>query len=976
MDDKLYYVGIGASAGGLEALEGLFKAMPQDTGLTFIVIQHLAPDYKSLMNELLARHTKMEILVAEDGMTTKANTIYLIPPRNNLSIFHGKLYLEEQKTYQHRISLPIDIFFRSLAKDQEKKAIGIVLSGTGSDGTLGVRAIKEAGGMVMVQDEESAKFDGMPRSSISTGIVDYVLPPQKMPEELLNYIKHPSIHDVMAYKAQMSDDMDDIAKICMILRNFGGIDFSNYKNNTMLRRIERRIKINREQSVEGYISLLADSDQEKEILQRELLIGVTAFFRDKEAFDSILENVLPKLDYTKDAIRIWSAACSTGEEVYSLAITVSEYMEEHHHDCDLKIFATDVDARALETAGIGYYPESLVADIAPALITKYFDAHSEGYQIKESLRKMVVFAKHNILKDPPFSKLDLLVCRNFFIYLKSHIQQEILKNFYHSLQTNGYLFMGSSESTGDMAEAFEVVDSKWKIFKYKDGYKPAISGNLIMSPDVSYKSMGMEDGRRNNEGVRYERLLMGILENQIDPSLVIDGRDNIVQVIGDVSPFVRLQPGRFSHNFNANMSKELSLFVNNILRRLRLEEREILFSNLAPYADKDQLMTVKGQLVNVNDSAFYVISFTEQEMGNKNDIVEVDMTAEVKERVKQLEMELQIAKESLQATIEELETSNEELQSSNEELIASNEELQSTNEELQSVNEELYTVNNEHQSKIDELTSMTSDLTNLLKNTEVGALYLDSRLCIRKLTPLISEVTNILDTDVGRPISHIAALPNYPDIVTDAMTVMENLQGIEKEIFSKDGTSYLTRIRPYRSEYNAVEGVIITMIDITTLKEQQKEMDVVNARLSEAMALGNIAWWEYDLSTGHVIYSDKKATMLGYTVEEFPNDVYEICDLIHEDDYDRTMNHMRDYLEGKTAQWNLTYRIKRKDGTYAFYHDVGNIVERSKDGRPLKLVGSVIDVSEIRDLEDQLALLGAESDERHAKEDSSDTGSK
>lgn len=399
--DANYYVGVGASAGGLEALEDFFRAMPDNTGLVFIVIQHLSPDYKSLMNELLSRYTNMDIYVAEDGMETKINSVYLIPPRKNLTIFHGKLYLEEQKR-TNLLNLPIDIFFKSLAKDQEKKAIGVILSGTGSDGTLGIRAIKEAGGMVMVQEEATAKFDGMPRSSIATGLVDYILPPKVMAEELLNYICHPSPLDHLIRNKEVTDEIDELTRIYIILRNYCGIDFSLYKEATIIRRLDRRIKINRINSLSEYIQIITESDREKEILQRELLIGVTAFFRDEEAYKSLKENVLPQIDYSKKAIRIWSAACSTGEEVYSLAMLFSEFLENAQIDCEIKIFATDVDSRALEIASIGYYPDSLVAEVEPELIAKYFIKKENGYQISDSIRKMIVFANHNILKAPPF----------------------------------------------------------------------------------------------------------------------------------------------------------------------------------------------------------------------------------------------------------------------------------------------------------------------------------------------------------------------------------------------------------------------------------------------------------------------------------------------------------------------------------------------------------------------------------------------
>ena len=948
-----YYVGIGASAGGLEALEAFFEAVPENNGLIFIVIQHLSPDFKSLMDELLARHTRMKIQVAENGMKTETDHVYLIPPRQNMTIFNGALYLEEQ-SQRHLLNLPIDIFFRSLAQDQGKQAIGVILSGTGSDGTLGVRAIKEAGGMVMVQDEKTAKFDGMPRSSISTGLVDYVLPPGNMPEEILNYIQAPSL-PAKYFQRQEKEEagLDDLTRISMIIRASSGIDFSSYKENTMIRRIDRRVKVNKLNSLPEYIKLLQSSEKEKETLQRELLIGVTAFFRDKEAYQVLLEKVIKKMELQGKTIRIWSAGCSTGEEVYSLAILLKEHIEKESLNCELKIFATDVDSRALDFTGKGYYSESIIGDLEPELVAKYFVKYDEGYQISEAVRKDIVFAKHNVLKDPPFSKIDILVCRNLFIYLKSEFQQKVLTGFYYALNKGGYLFLGSSESIGELSGGFEIVDSKWKIYKYREGYQPNLMEplhysnqrrNNLASHDLELASMKKE--------VRMDKLLHEAVSAVLPPSLIIDAGDNIIRFINDVSDFIRVQPGRFSGNFNNLLDKEQALYINNLLRRIRKEKSEVRINGVNNFTGTGEAVNLKGRLLEVEGAEYYLISI-QPDKGEASCFVnaEANLSQEADERIKQLEYELQLSREGLQATVEELETSNEELQSSNEELIASNEELQSTNEELQSVNEELFTVNNEYQSKIEELVKLNNDLNNLIKNTDVGALYLDNKLCIRKLTPVVTRVTNIREGDLGRPISHIAAMETYPELSTDINRVLDTLQGMEREINAADGKSWLVRIRPYRTEYNAAEGIIVALIDITELNRKKREVETGKERLARALALRKMAWWEYDLVSGYVSYSDEKATMLGYHPDEFPNDVYEICKLIHPEDYEQTMQSMRDYMEGKAPEWNIIYRIKKKNGGYTWFHDKGEIVERDEKGRPLKIIGSVTDVSEYKDLD-------------------------
>ncbi|RQD69135.1 MAG: chemotaxis protein CheR [Tindallia sp. MSAO_Bac2] len=835
--EPVYYVGVGASAGGLEALQDFFRTMPDDTGMAFVVIQHLSPDYKSMMDELLARYTKMAIRVAEDGMEVEANSIYLIPPRYNLMIFHGKLYLEEYKT-QKVHNLPIDVFFRTLATDQGKKAVAVVLSGTGSDGTQGIRRIKEAGGMIMVQDEYSAKFDGMPKSSISTGLVDYILPPDKMGHELLNYIRHPFVQKGKSLEENLPENMDTLAKINLILRNYSGIDFSYYKENTVARRLERRVSINRCQKLEDYLELLTESDKEKDILYRELLIGVTGFFRDMEAFESLRKDVLSKL-VQGDTIRIWSAGCSTGEEVYTLAMLCLEEIQKNNTECELKIFATDIDRHSLDVASQGFYPDSVLSDVHPELLTKYFKKVENGYLVNEEVRKMVVFATHNLLKDPPFSKLNLMVCRNLFIYLKPNMQQKILNMFYYSLSPGGYLFMGSSESLGDMSEGFNTISNKWKIYQYKEGFQPNI---INKTQHLGAKNQDQEEiwmpGGRERKSKQTGKICDGVMQAAMPPSVVIDGQDHIIQVINDMNPFFQVKPGQFSQNLFSNLPSDLAIYASGLVRRLRQGQKELAYENIAELErHPGEEITIEGRSILVDNVRYYLLSFIKKPANVKITSSEEGkggIQEEMSQRIKELEKELQVSRENLQATVEELETSNEELQSSNEELIASNEELQSTNEELQSVNEELYTVNSEYQNKIDELTQSNNDLYNLLNNTEVGAIYLDRKLCIRRITPIVSKLTHIRESDVGRPISHIATLPNYPEMLEDIEQVMEKLRSVEREIPSENGSIWFSRVRPYRTSYNAVEGVLITFIDITKLKKMETELAESRQKLKKA----------------------------------------------------------------------------------------------------------------------------------------------
>ncbi|MCK6609765.1 MAG: PAS domain-containing protein [Bacteroidia bacterium] len=949
-------VAIGASAGGLDALQELFTAMPVDSGLAFVVIQHLSPDYKSLMNELLARHTSMAIHIAEHLMELESNHVYLIPPGKNISVFHNKIFLEPQN-HTKSLNLPVDIFFKSLAKEKGNKAIGIVLSGTGSDGTLGTKAIKEAGGMIMAQDTSSARFDGMPKSCISTGLVDFILSPAQMPEALLNFIRHPFSQGNKPIENILTRDITTIAKICMILRDHCGIDFTWYKENTIIRRLERRVSINRLNSIDEYLEFLNSSTKEKETLYRELLIGVTSFFRDGQAFATMENHVIPALlENRPPSIRIWSTGCSTGEEVYSLAMMVQDYLDKNNLSCDLKIFATDVDKHALEQASSGFYSDSIAGDIDQERLNKYFTRREAGYQINENIRKSIVFARHNLLKDPPFSKLDLLVCRNLFIYLKPEMQNQLLTSFFYSLKPGSYLFMGSSETLGSLSDAFETVDNRWKIYRVKRNFKlhDTIRQSHLQVPEmqeINPNSTIPQEHR--SKAIRSEFSQENLLNILAPPTVIIDEQDNLLQLINDTTPYLTLRPGKFSQILYDHLQPEFGVVLKTLIQKARKERMAFLSESVSLF-DQEAKRKIRVDIRNLQTGSGtqQLISFKEEPTLTDNE--NTDTGTEVRINLnayEEIKRELQYTKVSLQATVEELETANEELQSSNEELIASNEELQSTNEELQSVNEELFTVNSEFQSKINELTKTNTDIHNLLRNTEVGALYLDSRLCIRKLTPLVSNITHILPTDSGRPIAHISLGDVYPGMVKDIEQVAENLQPIENEIQAANGTIYQVRILPYRTENNAIEGILITFVNITRIKTGEIQLKLTTKRLQEALGMGRMAWWEWDRHSGKVLMDDRKATMLGYTLEEFPKDIYGITALIHPDDYEKTMQDMREHLEGRAAEWISTYRIKRKDGSYGWYFDRGVITERDEKGMPLTLVGTVIDVSRLKDIE-------------------------
>ncbi len=958
--DQQRVAGVGASAGGLEALQAFFNHLPDQSGLAYVVVQHLSPDYRSMMDELLARHTRMPIHVIRDGMTVEADSVYLIPPRQNLKIYRNQLFLERQDTGKG-LNLPIDIFFRSLAEEKKKDAIGVILSGTGSDGTMGTREIKEHGGLIMVQDEKSSRFNGMPASAISTGLVDYILPPEKMGGELINYVKHPLVRQEKQSGESFSGELDSVSKVMMILREYSGIDFSYYKENTIHRRLDRRVSINRFHDLRDYIPFLSASDGEKEILYRELLIGVTHFFRDKEAFESLKKHVIRKLaGGDKKQVRVWTTGCSTGEEAYTLAILFREVAEEKRFRGEIKLFATDIDRKSVEIAGRGFYPDSIVADVEPERLSRYFQKVEGGYRVNEEIRNMIVFATHNVLKDPPFSKLDLLVCRNLFIYLKPDIQSALLSRFYYSLNKQGYLFMGSSETLGGMSEAFEVVDLKHKIYRYRSGFTPPVLDHIAMERSRLPGKKGERDSSRQTRGeLRKDTLLEEVVDMIVPPTVIIDQNYFVVNVINDINPFAEIQPGTYSNELFSMLPRELGLFVNNLLRHLKSSDEPSVSRTVSGLESvKKKTLRVTGRKTEKKTGTYYVLSFEfvrkTRQKEKQADSREVDSSSGEAKRIVELEQELKSTRENLAATVEELESANEELQSSNEELIASNEELQSTNEELQSVNEELYTVNAEHQQKIDELTRLNNDINNLLRNTEIAAIYLDSNLRIRKLTPHVSEVTNIMETDIGRPITHLSVMDGYPEIGEDVQQVMDDLKPVDKEVQDKQGNPYFTRLRPYRTENNAVDGVLITLIDTSELKKLRKQVERSSERLTASMNLGKMAWWEWEVKPDRIRYNDKLATMLGYSVSGFPDRLREIHKKVHPEDRELVTEKVNRVMEGANNRWVCRFRMKKKDGSYIWVEDHGTVKETDKQGGPVRMMGMTIDISGVRSMEEDL----------------------
>ena len=851
-----HYIGIGASAGGLEALQTLLQNLPTKTGACFVIVQHLSPDFKSMMRELLSKHTTMAIENVEDGVLAKANTIYLLPPKKNMIVAQGELLLAD-KVPDSGLSLPIDVFFRSLSEDQQHRAIGIILSGTGSDGSRGIKALKEAGALVIAQDPESAKFDGMPNSAINTGIVDFILRPEDMGKQLAIYVQHPLVKgDARALREDMEDSQDVMQEIFNRLRAKSEIDFANYKPSTVARRIERRMTIKHSTSLKDYLSLLYKDDYEVKILSRELLIGVTRFFRDDDAFSVIKNVTIPVIvanSSRHNPIRVWIAACSSGEEAYSIAILLHEEVKKRGEHRDIKVFATDVNPDAIAEAGAGIFTSEILNDVPSNIITDYFvGKQNQTYQIVPKIRNSVVFAEHNMIIDPPFSHMDLVTCRNVLIYFQQSVQKRVLSSIHFALKKGGYLFLGSSESLGDLSSYFKVIDERAKVFqKITDNKLPLSSTDKLPAtkpkrsdnaPSISTLMRSYHGNTRPNNSIGFAN--EALITQYVPPCILLDNEYQALHVYGDTNPFVRrLPPGRISTNIADMVNEDISIAVLSALQRAKKSEKPVFYTDLKTLSSNEiielNLRVTHVKEYDLSDTPSYywlVFEVIGKANSTDSDAVRFDVNEQSKQRIADLESDLKHHQEHLQVTVEELETTNEELQSTNEELMSSNEELQSTNEELQSVNEELYTVNSEFQEKLGEISRANGDLDEVLNLSKIGIVFLDENMLIRRFTEASKAYVNLLDTDIDRPLHHISMKITYANLLADIATVFETQKPIQTEMLLEDKSLLRVTINSYVYNEAAVSrGVAITFADITKVKYMEMGMNVAYKQLRSSV---------------------------------------------------------------------------------------------------------------------------------------------
>jgi two-component system, chemotaxis family, CheB/CheR fusion protein len=828
-----YVVGIGASAGGLEAINELFDNIPQGTNFSFILIQHLSPDFKSLMPELLGKHTTMQVYVAEDNMPIKPNCVYLIPARNYLTIKDGYLHLKDQ-VRDGQPNTAVDTFLQSLAQDKGNKSIGIILSGTGSDGTKGVEAIKNAGGIVIVQDPVSAEFDGMPKSAISTGAADLILPPEMMGDELLGFIKEaPLLKSLSAMNHQEEAVILDILELVYKTTEH---NFSHYKRPTITRRMAKRMTEKNFKSFIDYFNYLQAHPEEVKALCRDFLINVTQFFRDEEGFALISEKVLPSLFEGKkagDIIKVWVVATSTGEESYSLAILLEEYLQAHKlFNIGVKIFATDVDQQAIEIASRGFYSEEAVKNISPERLKNFFIKEGPYYRVSSALRKSVVFAKHDITKDPPYSKIDLLTCRNMLIYMNNLLQKNVLQKLHFAINEGGFLFLGPSENIGILRDVMTDVDRKWKIYQCISKEKVGGQEAFVIGTGRDYEKQVSAKTKNalNNLPEIFSEVLQ---EGKSYAGILIDKDFEVKQAIGNFKSFLSFPEDRFNFNLLKLVPTDLSITLSTCIRKaiqnnVPVVQKRVKVQHQNSSRSIDLIVKpYLNQRTYLQPFVFIILNESEETIKEAPPFTADTASSYTEQQVLDLFNELRDTKENLQSVIEELESTNEELQSSNEEILSSNEELQSTNEELQSLNEELHTVNTEHQQKIKELMDLNDDLNNYFNNTDIGQILIDHKLIIRRFTPAITRLINLIPSDIGRSIMDISTNLKGVNIINDIKGVILTNEHLEKEVHINDDHIYLMRIVPYERQNKTTNGVVVNFIDISDFKRLSNILEAV-----------------------------------------------------------------------------------------------------------------------------------------------------
>ncbi len=835
-------VGIGASAGGLEALELFLKNVPPESGLSFVIVQHLDPTHKGIMGELLQRSTTMPVAQITDRMLVEPDHVYIIPPNSDLSILHGVLHLLEPAS-PRGLRLPIDFFFRALAEDQHERSIGVILSGMGSDGTLGLRVIKENAGAVFVQSMASAKFDGMPRSAIEAGLADIVAPAEELAGRIITYLQHVPLLTTQKNITLKDTNLSNLEKIILLLRTTTGHDFSLYKKNTLYRRIERRMGLHQLNKITEYFRYLQTNSQETELLFKELLIGVTGFFRDPEVWEQLRNEVIPALfnAYPQGVtLRAWTPACSTGEEAYSLAMVFREVLEKIQPTGHfaLQIFATDLDQDAIEKARLGVFPPNVAGDVSKERLQRFFIQEERGYRISKAIREMVIFAPQNLVMDPPFTKLDLLTCRNLLIYLESDLQKKLLPLFHYSLNPGGILVLGTSESIGQSKDLFVSLPGKTRIYRREQNnmkmdkidFPPAFARSRV---DIIAET---PPEQTIPTAPNLQALTDELLLRRYSPAAVLaTQRGDIVYISAKTGKYLEPTVGKANLNIFAMAREGLAGTLNEGFSRAVRDKTVVTLKSVKIGTNGGTLVvdvivqplsepsTMQGMVLIVFQDVPIQLTTKTGRKTQKDDAPDLRIDTLSKE-LRHSREEVQIIREEMQSSQEELKSANEELQSTNEELQSTNEELTTSKEEMQSMNEELQTVNHELTAKVDELSRASDDMKNLLNSTEIATLFLDDQLKVRRFTTSTVTLFKLIPGDAGRPITDLVSELDYPDLAKDAREVLNSLIAFERQVATRDGRWYSVRIMPYRTQDNRIDGVVITFVDISEPKELEATM--------------------------------------------------------------------------------------------------------------------------------------------------------
>jgi two-component system CheB/CheR fusion protein len=850
-------VGLGASAGGVEALRRFFAAIPATSGMAYVVIQHLSPEHESLMADILSRCTPMRVHQIEDGMRVEANHVYVIRPGNTVTLEDGMLRLGEpiEKRGHRR---PVDDFFRSLAREQREAAIAVVLSGTGTNGTAGAQAIKAAGGLCIAQDPDTADFPGMPKSVIHAGFADQVLRTEEIPAVLERYVQHPDLAPDPAGRARVQQEFErhrrQLNEILALVRTRTGRDFAPYKTGTILRRVQRRMGLLGVTDLEGYGARLQEnspeSSAESSALASDLMINVTGFFRDPEGWEALREAVVRPMVEERAArapLRAWVTGCSSGEEAYSLAMLLAEEAERARKSIEVKIFATDTADRSLAFARAGIYPGGIEGDLSPERLERFFEKDEHTYRIKKALRDQLVFAPQDVLRDPPFSRVDLVTCRNLLIYLEAEAQRRALTLMHFALREGGYLFLGSAESVGQADGLFQVVSKRWRIYQRSGSAEnrlaelPALA---LRQPEGRAASSAAPVGLRPSATVMIQAAL---LEEFGPPTAVVDANERILYFHGDAGPFLQTPSGETTQNLLELVRLPLRSAVRSALRRAIAEKQPITVQSEAPETGAAPLTIIAGPMRSSPALQHFRVSFVQARSADATDAAEIRSARApqpvdarrgdpvLEEELRHLHRELQMSVEAFEATNEELKASNEEVTSVNEELQSANEELETSKEELQSLNEELVTVNGQLQTKVFDLEALTNDLDNLLSSTDIAVVFLDRELIVRRFTPAIQDLLQLIPADIGRPLAHLAQRFTDGDFIADVRQVIAKFAPLESEVLSHSGRWYLRRTLPYRTDENRIGGVVITFIDITARKQAAQAIEAERTRLQAVL---------------------------------------------------------------------------------------------------------------------------------------------